>query len=340
MKPSRDHSALSAVQRELRGAPLHTLAPVTALVLVLFGLWQGVGGHPGNAAISAVCALPAIIATLMLRQSAHRWEGAGILLCISTVLGSLLAAWWLGPTALAWSYLALMANFFIARIQVAAPANLLLVAALLATPDLLLGNPANVPGLIVIALTFGIGYHFSRRLQGDRARLEQLAALDSLTGLPNRRMLEKTLLQLIGDARADRYQHALVILDIDHFKGINDSHGHSAGDTALSDLSMILRFELREHDRVFRFGGEEFVILAHATSRENLESFTERIRKAVYQSLRGPDGRITISLGAAMYGGEKHWQDWFSRADAVLYRAKSNGRNTYVIAEDIVEEVA
>ncbi|MGV8960307.1 MAG: diguanylate cyclase [Stenotrophomonas sp.] len=335
MKPSNDRSALSAAQRELRGAPLHTLAPVTALVLVLFALWQGINGHLAVAAAAAVCALPAIIANAMLRQHGRHWGMAAILLCISTVLGSVLAAWTLGSNALAWSYLVLMGNFFIARNQVATVANLLLAAALLAIPDLLLGHPANIPGLIVIALTFGIGYHFSRRLQGDRARLEQLAALDSLTGLPNRRMLEKALLELIGDARADRYQHALVILDIDHFKSINDSHGHTVGDTALSDLAMILRFELREHDKVFRFGGEEFVILVNAKSRDTLETFTERMRKAVYQSLRGPDGRITISLGAAMYCGEKHWQDWFSRADAALYRAKSNGRNTYVIAEDI-----
>lgn len=68
--------------------------------------------------------------------------------------------------------------------------------------------------------------------------------------------------------------------------------------------------------------------------RPFLESFTERILKSVYQSLRGPGGGITISLGTAMYAGEPHWQDWFSLADAVLYRAKAGGHNNYMIAED------
>lgn len=257
---------------------------------------------------------------------------AGVLLCLANACGSVLAAWVLGQSALPWVCLALMSNAFIVHNQIATPINLLLIAALLAMPGLLLGAQAHLQALVAITLTFGFGYHFSRRMQGDRMQLEELAWQDALTGLPNRRALEKALLRQLSGSRESRTRQALLVLDIDYFKAINDRHGHAAGDVALSDLAAILRFELRENDKVFRFGGEEFVILAETGSREALECFAERIRKAVYQALRGPDGRITVSLGAAMYAGEQRWQDWFARADAALYQAKHQGRNSIAVA--------
>ncbi|MGE8227601.1 MAG: GGDEF domain-containing protein, partial [Stenotrophomonas sp.] len=250
-----------------------------------------------------------------------------------TVGGCLLSARQLGNDALPWSYLALMSNFFIVRNQIATPLNLMLVAGLLLMPDLLLGHAPQLQALIVIVLVFGFGYHFSHRLQGDRTRLEMLASLDALTGVPNRRALEKSLQAHINGVRHERFRQGLIVIDIDNFKAVNDHYGHAAGDTALSDIAAILRFELRENDQVFRFGGEEFVILADTGSHEALASFTERLRKAVYESLRGPGGRITISVGAALYAGEQRWQDWFARADIALYEAKGKGRNSVVVAE-------
>ena len=335
MEPAPDRPSLSNVHRELRSFPLHTIAPVAVVVLAAFALWRFLSSDPAIATAVALCTVPAVIGCVISYTQRRRMEVAGLLVCISNAAGCLLAVRVVGDDAMAWVYLALMANFFLASNRVATTTNLALTAALLAMPDVLLGSTPNIPGICVIAITLGFGYRFSGSLQGDRARLEQLASLDTLTGLPNRRTLERTLVQLIADDRSDRYGYALVILDIDHFKSVNDLYGHTSGDTALSDLAMILRFELREHDLAFRFGGEEFVILVNAKTREALESFAERIRKAVYQSLRGPGGRITISLGAAMYAGEPHWQDWFSRADAALYRVKENGRNSYMIAEEL-----
>ena len=107
-------------------------------------------------------------------------------------------------------------------------------------------------------------------------------------------------------------------------------------DAAIADLASILRFEMRRNDQVFRFGGEEFVVLLEVDSSADLEAATERLRKAVRGALRGPGGRITISLGSALLREqEKTWHDWFSRADAALYRAKSAGRDNYVIADDL-----
>ena len=170
-------------------------------------------------------------------------------------------------------------------------------------------------------------------LLDDRVHLEELASLDALTGLPNRRMLERALTHQIDQRQPQDRLNSLIILDLDHFKDVNDLYGHAAGDAALADLATILRFEVREPYQVFRFGGEEFVVLLRAGSLAELEAATERLRKVIRNGLRGPGGRITVSLGAARHDGETQWQDWFSRADAALYLAKNGGRDSVRIAD-------
>lgn len=182
-------------------------------------------------------------------------------------------------------------------------------------------------------MTLAVGYAFSLRMQDDRVHLEELASLDALTGLPNRRMLERALTDQINQRQPHDRLNSLIILDLDHFKEVNDLYGHAAGDAALSDLATILRFEVRDPHQVFRFGGEEFVVLLRAGSLAELEAATERLRKVIRNGLRGPGGRITVSLGAARHDGETHWQDWFSRADAALYLAKNGGRDSARVAE-------
>jgi len=332
MKPASNTPSSLSLPQELRSVPLRTIAPVGMLALGFFSLWLLLDVRHGMAALSAALAATAMLATVLIHRRQPRLVLGGTLLCLANIGGCLLATYLLGRDALPWAYLTLMSNFFVVRNRIATPLNLLLVAGLLLTPSLLL-DPAQLQALAVLTLTFGFGYHFSHRLQGDRTRLEQLASLDALTGLPNRRALEKTLRQRTSGRHVHRQGQALLILDVDHFKDVNDLYGHAAGDAALSDLAAILRFELRESDKVFRFGGEEFVVLADTGSREALAGFAERLRKAVYQALRGPGGRITISLGAAMYAGEQRWQDWFARADAALYQAKGKGRNSVALAE-------
>ena len=335
MNPAPGPRVTSSLPRELRGVVLRTTAPVTALALLVMALSQGWQQQPLHTLAALACAIPAGVAVWLVQRRPSQLPAAGLLLCLTNVGGCLLAADLLGPRALPWSFLALMANFFLVGSRLGLPANLLLVAGLLLMPQVLRRPDWNLQALAVIVLILGFGLRFSRRLQGDRTRLEKLASLDELTGLPNRRALEKALGRRIADARHERFRHGLLILDIDHFKEVNDRYGHTAGDNALAALAGILRREMRGHDQVFRFGGEEFVVLADAGNHDALASLAERVRAAVQQSLQGPGGGITISLGAAMYAGEQDWQDWFSRADAALYMAKGNGRNSVVMAAQV-----
>jgi diguanylate cyclase (GGDEF)-like protein len=169
------------------------------------------------------------------------------------------------------------------------------------------------------------------------AQAEEVSHTDALTFLPNRR-------QIIGDLQrevifSDRYGTPLSIsmLDIDYFKNINDTHGHTVGDEVLRRLASELRDHIRFPDTIGRYGGEEFlIVLPHSTLKAAGEQ-AERLCKHV-RALRISAGEhelaLTISMGIAQYKvHEEDWETFLSRADAALYEAKNNGRDRWAVAE-------
>lgn len=168
----------------------------------------------------------------------------------------------------------------------------------------------------------------------DNARLEQLAQTDPLTQLLNRRALTERITAEME--RALRYDStmALLMIDLDHFKKVNDTYGHLVGDDVLRDVGQLLIDTIRGSDIVARYGGEEFLVLLPETDDAGAEAFAERIRSAVEDhgfasvSLSEPL-RLTASVGVAVYPAARieSVEDLFTRADAALYRAKADGRN-------------
>lgn len=167
----------------------------------------------------------------------------------------------------------------------------------------------------------------------DNARLEQLAQTDPLTQLLNRRALSERISAEME--RAIRYDStlALLMIDIDHFKRVNDSYGHLVGDDVLRDVGQLLLETIRGSDIVARYGGEEFLLLLPETDDTGAEAFAERIRESVERRAFGDDGglglSLTVSIGIAVYPAARieSVEDLFARADAALYRAKADGRN-------------
>lgn len=174
----------------------------------------------------------------------------------------------------------------------------------------------------------------------DRKRMEEdlryLSEIDTLTGIPNRRKTTEELDREI--ARAQRHGNALSVLmvDIDHFKSVNDELGHESGDTALRGVAATIQASLRPTDRVGRWGGEEFVVVLPETDHPGARTAAERIRASVEASRTLPDRGITVSIGVASLGPVRtanpralgHTVDSLVRiADEELYRAKESGRN-------------
>jgi diguanylate cyclase (GGDEF)-like protein len=180
----------------------------------------------------------------------------------------------------------------------------------------------------------------TRRLGSDLHTLQALADTDPLTGLLNRR----AFLPFAEDAFAyfRRYQRALGILmfDIDHFKKVNDTFGHGAGDEVIRVVGEIIATQLRSTDKVARFGGEEFVVLLREVDQEAVEALANRIRERIGGTtvIHGlATVTITISIGAAMAAdSDRDIQDVIERADKALYDAKSLGRNQVVMRSDAV----
>ena len=169
-------------------------------------------------------------------------------------------------------------------------------------------------------------------------QLRERAIRDPLTNLFNRRNLEETLDQELAKADRKAYPVSLLMMDIDHFKHINDTYGHKAGDQALQSLADLIRSHIRRSDTACRFGGDEFVIVMPETSFRSAYDRAEDFRQGV-QSLQLPDigmsGNLTVSIGIATYpdhGATK--EDLLRAADQAMYLAKARGCNRVVVVQE------
>lgn len=167
----------------------------------------------------------------------------------------------------------------------------------------------------------------SERYHEDLARK---ASTDSLTGVYNRRMLDELGQRLIAESVRHQHHCSMLMIDIDHFKNINDNYGHGVGDGVLKNTVDILCTSVRAEDIVGRFGGEEFVVLMPETTLADATLVAERICRTMGQSSiyhRGSVVKCTVSIGAAQLQTGQSLQQWLDHADRALYQAKSQGRN-------------
>ena len=185
---------------------------------------------------------------------------------------------------------------------------------------------------------------FSCRINNTIEALEniqtitQYANRDYLTGLYNRRYFYTQIQEYINDIQTTNEKFAIAMLDIDHFKMVNDTYGHDIGDKTLISISDILRSNTKAGDIVSRFGGEEFCIIIKDVTKENAIEILQRIRIAVekfsYKVDTEKSLHCTISLGATMYNEDEELEENINRADMMLYNAKNSGRNRLLFDEN------
>ena len=160
---------------------------------------------------------------------------------------------------------------------------------------------------------------------------------DWMRSTVHRRRLEEGLDDELRMAMADSLHGGrplgLLVLDLDHFKRVNDTHGHLAGDEVLRRLADLVRANTRMADRFFRMGGEEFSLLLPGVTLESLREVAEKLRMAVEREIDCGGRPITISVGAALFRPGESAAQWLARADGAMYEAKRQGRNRTVVAE-------
>lgn len=178
---------------------------------------------------------------------------------------------------------------------------------------------------------------YARKLGGTMEELRRLATRDSLTGLFNRREFERMLESESERSVRFRLPLGLAMIDVDHFKAINDAHGHPAGDTVLRELAGRLITLLRSVDRVARIGGEEFAALLVQTDAEGALTVAERICRTIASEpvviAEGRSLKVTVSVGLAAWSMNMDATNMIAAADAALYAAKAAGRNCVVVSK-------
>ncbi|MGL4488350.1 MAG: GGDEF domain-containing protein [Rhizobiaceae bacterium] len=200
--------------------------------------------------------------------------------------------------------------------------------------------------LLIAAIAFGIFFIFpeirSSAQEGGKLRemtqtlsarsetLEHAALTDALTGMQNRRYFDDALKEYLEEFRRIEKPIGLIVLDLDHFKMVNDTHGHDVGDEVLRQVAGCLKNFTRYHDIAARIGGEEFAVVAPNMDLEGLNKFAERIRRAVSDLVIQSGNvrlKVTTSIGIATWDTIESPDSFYRRADRMLYQAKREGRN-------------
>jgi diguanylate cyclase (GGDEF)-like protein len=174
-----------------------------------------------------------------------------------------------------------------------------------------------------------------RRLAGLNDELERLVGVDALTGLSNRRQIESDLARVVSAARRHDTELSVLLIDIDHFKDVNDTHGHQTGDRAIAAVARAMEQALRREDLVGRWGGEEFIAILPGTDVDGAAAVAERIRSGVTELEVLTDDSLTIHLSASVgvaVGVRTGANDLLQRADGALYAAKAAGRDRVEVA--------
>ncbi len=170
---------------------------------------------------------------------------------------------------------------------------------------------------------------------------ERLAETDELTGLSNRRIFYKQGRIFVDHSKRNDVSLALILMDMDHFKDINDTYGHAAGDATLTHIGMILRQAMRRSDICARIGGEEFGMLLPGATLEGAEKFAEKLRLRIVETpVVISNERISVSASFGISVGNASIDELFKHADAMLYKAKAAGRNCVVLDSDAAGELA
>jgi diguanylate cyclase (GGDEF)-like protein len=169
--------------------------------------------------------------------------------------------------------------------------------------------------------------------------LKTLNTVDALTGAFNRRALSSDMNAALSHAERNDIKQLLAILDLDYFKRVNDKYGHAVGDQVLKDFVTITTSHIRKYDRLYRFGGEEFVLLIPGINDQQ-HVFINNLRAAIKKELKTPDGaEITVSFGVAFWEPGTTQDTWLQRADEALYLAKAKGRDCVVFSNEMNRDI-
>lgn len=284
--------------------------------------------------------LSGIVGSLVYAWVTGDTKRSGMVLAFIICAGAVVAGSVMGEAGLFWLFPCLVTTFFLVSSRIATLLNLASVLALMSI-ETAYSSPVQMWTFAATAtVVSACAYVFAYRNQDQRERLEHLATLDPLTGVKNRRSMDEELDLAAANAERTGLPYALVMLDLDHFKQINDVYGHGVGDNVLTDLVSLIEHNTRRSDQLFRYGGEEFVLLLPGVDGESLQSVMHNLQLVLRKRLKCPGGSVTSSFGVALLRHGESVGSWLARADEALYKAKEAGRDRIIFADEPGQFVA
>lgn len=319
-------------ESEVKQRLLFWLQATSASIAIPFGLYRYYQNDPVTAALILFTAIPLVIGAwanhvnhknYLLRNGALLYAGLFVLLLVYRI----------GILGFAWSFPLVLAYIFIFSSRAALFYNTIFVSSVIIIGSYTIDIEILVRQSVGLVMTMIFGIVFSKVIHDQKDLLEQAAYVDVLTGALNRRGMFHSLgLHINQFERHPEVKSSIILLDIDHFKTVNDHYGHGAGDEILAKISEIIMSHIRKEDLFFRYGGEEFLILTPFTELKDASQIAENLRDLIEQSDFGIKQTVTISCGVAELSHSVTGASWIERADKALYQAKLIGRNTVVNA--------
>lgn len=308
---------------------LQALCVAVAVAILPFAVYRGLQGQWLLGAIDALLVSLLILAVIYFERSA-RPELAGWVLAPLYCIGALVMyalqqgahAFWLFPSV--------AANFVLLPLWAALGATLLVLIALGVLNALVLDSlsaMAQISLLVSLTLLASITMAFVLEVSRSQQLLSRLVTSDPLTGAGNRRALDEALREAAERFARHGSACTLLMFDLDHFKRVNDDCGHEAGDLVLVRLTRLVDGRRRVTDHLYRFGGEEFVLLLPDTQLAEGAALAEVLRRLLAEQLTSPVGPVTASFGCAQLQTGEAPVDWLARCDRAMYLAKQQGRN-------------
>lgn len=322
---------MDRTDRSIKEKLLLLLSSVIAAAVIPFAIFRAINEQWAIAVLdfSLVGASLGVFLHVYVNRETR---GSGIVIALTGIAVALASLHLHGVSQVLWLYPALTAVFFLLDVRLA-----ILVSALAlgAATIVVLGTASTVAVftmLLSASMSIVFAYAFSLTAKRQQMQLEQLAAVDPLTGAGNRRGMNDILDSVSALFHRSGIPCSILIFDIDHFKAINDTHGHVIGDNILVEVADLIGAHIRVSDSLHRYGGEEFIIVTENTLADGAAQEAEKLRALIDAHVFRSDIHLTVSFGVAeLHRGEGR-QGWLGRADQALFYAKNSGRNRVELA--------
>lgn len=301
-----------------------SLLVIVAVLPFVFIRWFN--GEAMLAIVDAVIVLTAFTFFLFVLIT-RKINTANISFALFFTLAILATIFIKGESQALWISPSIIAIYYLMPLKLARMTSTMLVLAVL----IILFPRVDLISLLTIvgtaSLTAALSFVIFRSYSDKQNELSLLALIDPLTSSGNRRALDLKLIDVIASQRREAYTMCLILIDLDHFKEVNDDHGHAIGDNILVNVCGLITKSTRVLDSLYRYGGDEFIIMPLNMNVGTSKRLAEKIRGTIEQHEFPNKIKLTLSIGVAEYKAHDTPESWISRADKALYEAKENGRN-------------